>query len=287
MMRAHWRLPSLNDAAVIGAVLSRWTGASASQTPVRYRLLEDAQGEPIGDAGPLLLALDQAHWLEVEFDLPSMAHGALKNAIEIEMDRLTPFRPDEVDWTFSAKRTADGRRVRVLLAPKRFRAACGRAVEGLALRREGEIVGYIPIAQAPTRNLSPILASCALLVALVAAIAPNLQLAQAIIAADAPAAPVTQSSGRPDHPDFTPQPARALAVVTELLSDDAYLEEMQIERDRVRMSGKARDVSALLARLTASPDVIDPKVAGNITRDRQTGVNSFEISLTLVLEARR
>lgn len=279
------RLSAPLDLKRFGAVLSRW-GSGAPALPGRYRLLSHAQDEPSEGGGPLLLALAETQWMAVEIDLPSMAKAALRSAIEIEMDRLTPFRPEDVDWTFSVKRTPEGRRVRVLVAPKRFRTACRHEIEGLVLMRAGEVAGYVPLLKESTHRLALLLPSCALLVALVTALAPNVELWGALQSVEAEPAPVAQAAGRLDHPDFTPQPLRALAVVTELMSDDAYLEEMQIERDKIRMSGKAKDVSALLARLTASPNVLEPKLAGNVTRDRQSGVSSFEISLSLVLEAR-
>ena len=279
------RLSSHVDPGRIRAFLSNW-GGGAFAPPGRYRLLEDAQGEAPEGAGPLLLALGETQWMAVEIDLPPMAQAALRSSVEIEMDRLTPFRPQDVDWTFSVKRTPEGRRVRVLLAPKRFRSMCRHAIDGLLLMRGGEIAGYVPRQKETTPRLALLLPSCALLVALVTALAPNVELWGALQSVEAEPAPVARAGGRIDHPDFTPQPLRALAVVTELLSDDAYLEEMQVERDKIRMSGKAKDVSALLARLTASPNVLEPKLAGNVTRDRQSGVSSFEISLSLVLEAR-
>lgn len=76
----------------------------------------------------------------------------------------------------------------------------------------------------------------------------------------------------------------AIAVVkdlTELLPDDTWLSHMTLAGDQVSIQGYAGAASTLVERIESSPRFRNVALQSRLTRDRQTGLERFQITFAL------
>lgn len=268
------------------------------------------------------LRLRPGSLLERDVALPLAAETALDRVLQYEMDRLTPFSAAETFWSWVVTRRERARGrilLRLTLGPRApiapMLAKLAAAGAGPAVLEAAAHPGRAPAEGAGWRRINlahqgrgrartaPLLrlglTACAvLLVALVAVpfLRQSLELARldARIAALSPrvveAAQLRRAieqkaaggsvvvAARQQVGD----PLHALAAVTDALPDDTWLTDLVLEQRRLRIDGESRMAVRLIARLTASPAIVDPAFAAPVTRDDSGHADVFSISATLV-----
>jgi general secretion pathway protein L len=257
--------------------------------------------------------------LEREVVLPLAAQHDPGGVLRYELDRLTPFTPDQVFWAWQQEGRDAARgtlRLRVSLLPK---AALQAAVE--ALRRAGlPLAGLeatspdgrtraIPMGDAagvPSRRreewrrrglAAAGTACCCLAVAAVAL--PFVQQSLALAAADrhvealrprvaeaeALRRRIADAKGGQDA--FAAERARvgdalrAIAALTEILPDDTWLTELTLRQRRLTIAGRSAGAARLIGLLSADPTIRDATFAAPVTRADSGGADAFSIRAEL------
>jgi general secretion pathway protein L len=265
---------------------------------------------------PVLLRLRAGSLLERDVVLPLGEERSLDRVLQYEMNRLTPFAAAETiwGWTLIRRERAHARlHLRLTLGPRgpiasllHKLAAAGTSpalleaaprVGGEAWRRidlSGQGERTVGSGRAPRVGL----AACgALLLALIALpfLRQSLDMTSvaARIATLAPAAAevahlrrgiAARSAGgsvlataRAEVGD----PLRAIAAVTDALSDDSWLTDFVLQQRRLQIAGESRAAVQLIARLAANPATLDPSFAAPVTRDDSSHTDVFSISAEL------
>ncbi len=229
--------------------------------------------------------------------LPAAAEEDLAGVLAYEIDRLTPFRPEELhyDWRLAARRREAGRiEVELVLAP---RAEIAPAFEEIAaaglpaparldlLDAEGRPEGrnLLPPDDAPrgrlARRATPLLATAAALLALAwwlaahdarqgelarleAALADARRIARGLDAGAGPTgAEAAAALAALEAKETAPMLAAVLAAVTEVLPDDTHLERLSFETGGE--AGASLDIAGLSRDASALPALFaaDPRFA--------------------------
>jgi len=282
-------------------------GVQAPGGPVLPRLLREHPGLPVR------LRLPPERLLRRQVWLPLAAEADHLRVLGYEMDRLTPFRPDELFWTARPlRRDREAGRFELLLslvpraplaaalATLRDAGAQPAAIEVPAAG--GRPAETIPI-DAPGRR--PRLASrqhagqllagglAALVLALVvlafvrqqaaidrtagriAALQPRLLAVQALRERIRAATAGTDAidAARAHLGD----PLRVMAILTRLLPDDTYLTDLTLRDGVVTITGQSSAAVRLIPRLSGDPTFVAPAFAAPVTRIETTNADLFSI----------
>jgi general secretion pathway protein L len=267
---------------------------------------------------PVTVRLSDELGLRKVLDLPMAAKDDLDQMLRLEMDRLTPFRADEVYFAHRVLSSDPRTRrmaVELQLAPKR---ELERALETarsfgitpprveLAAGAEGSstlnLLPGEPVHGARENRLRRALALVALLLAATAVAIP-LQRQRATVAklqADVAAAraEAEESLAMRDRleqltrsaqflaGDKSRQPlvVRVLDELTRLVPDQAYITQLDIHDKTVEVQGFAATASDLIALLEQSPLFKAPEFRSPVTQDRRSGAERFHVSAELVSE---
>jgi general secretion pathway protein L len=267
---------------------------------------------PRGTDIVLLLGAEQV--LYKALDLPLVAEDGLRDLLYFELDRQTPYRPDQVRYDFrvAARNTATGRmRVDLLVAPAETveRLAARAAEWGLkpsAVTAAGvdnpadpafDLAGGAP--EAPSRGGRLGLAMLALLAAALLAVAvwqpleaqrlaaleAETALAGAREAALAAADLRDELNRRAKAGSFlvrrkneAPMLTAVLADLTRLLPDDTWLFELQVRGAVVRARGYAPTASAVLELVERGPAFRNARFTSPVTR--VPGIDAERFDLT-------
>lgn len=263
---------------------------------------------------PAVLRLGEADVLGKTVALPLAAERQLGQVLAFEMDRESPFKPEEVFWTHLILRRDRQRRqliVRLLLLP---RARVERLLA--ALEPAGIVPHWAEIGAGPDRGsriplggvegghlgrdgsrrlLWPAAAAC-LLLALGAVVTPFARQAaqfsgiEAKIAGDRAAAAeadklrqelerLSGSIGLVDSERAkTGRPLATLAALTSLLPDDSYLTEFTQQQRKVTLSGRSAAASRLIGALAGGAGLRNPVFAAPVTRIEATRSEIFSIT---------
>lgn len=268
----------------------------------------------------ILLPSEQA--LYKVLTLPVMAAADLRDALAFQIERQTPFSPDDVYFDYRVReRDADAKRVSIelVVAP---RTAVERAVS--TARRLGfdpsvvgvdELNGGDPLAfnllprsmASGTRNYRPLLA----LVLIAALFAGGWMVAQAALdgkaaKADALVERVDLARQRADklqalkaerdaliqesqflgkRKSEAPKPILFVEELTRALPDHTWLFHLQQDGTRIRLSGYTSDASSLIGLVGALPMFTDPKFGSPVTHDPRRDKDRFNIVVELNTEA--
>jgi general secretion pathway protein L len=264
---------------------------------------------------PVAVRLGDELGLRKTLDLPLAAKDDLDQMLRFEMDRLTPFRADEVYFAHRVLGSdARNRRlsVELQLAPKR---EIERVLE--AARSFGIVPSRIELAggaeNAGRLNLLPgesgystlegrlsrVLALLALLLA-VSAVAIPLQRQRATVAklqaeVTAARAEAEESLALRDRlgqltrsaqflvADKTRRPlvVQVLDELTRLVPDQAYIIQLELHGQTVELHGFAATASDLIGVLEQSPLFKAPQFRSPVTQDRRSGAERFHVSVEL------
>ena len=254
--------------------------------------------------------------LEQEIVLPLTAEPDLKRVVAYEMDRLTPFRAEQVFWTCLAGMRDTVRRrlhVRLTLVPRGRVEPVLAALRLAGLSRCGSRPGpwrdSAPghparrgrhrhargwgLASAPTRWASAacwrptaialpfILQSIALsqLDARIDALRPQAAAVEALrkqIAGGAATADVVVAARKQ-----VGTPLQSIALLTELLPDDTYVTTLGLRQRKLTVSGRSASAARLIGAMAANPMIHGPAFVAPVVRDETNGEQMFSIRADL------
>jgi general secretion pathway protein L len=255
---------------------------------------------PRAPGGTTVLRLGAADVLAKTMILPLAAGQELRQVLTFEMDRETPFKPDEIYWNHrleTADRQQDRLSVRLMLVPKARLAPLLEALDRVGIRpsraeiADGRDAGScLPFAgdgsrqHATSSRLTLAAALCCATLALAAVVIPLLRqefvlasfdrdiaIGRAAAAeADSLRQEVDRLSGSADfverERDKTGPPLAVLAAATDVMPDDTYLTEFELRGHKVTLTGQSATASRLIGALSAAGEFRNPGFAAPITR---------------------
>jgi general secretion pathway protein L len=255
---------------------------------------------PSSPGKPAVLRLGEVDVLGKTVILPLAAEREIDQALLFEMDRETPFRPDELYWNHrieAADRPNARLLVRLVLAPKTLLAPLldRLAHAGIAPVRaeigDGPDAGFwLPldgdghsIGRRVRPLVRPLAVGCALL-ALTAIVTPFVRQSITMSALDRSLATGRAAAAEADilHGEIARltgsadlvekerqkvgQPLAVLASVTRVLPDDSYLTEMQLQQRKLTMSGRSAAAARLIGAMASDSEFHNPTFAAPVTR---------------------
>jgi len=286
------------------AALGRFSPGAAGETALRAALA--------GRRGPLLVRPAPGALLVRPVELPLAAERELGQVLRYEMDRLTPFSPDDLYWGWEIERRdrARGRlHVLLFLTPKAaIEPALGTlrraGAKPAALEAPGTslLIPLDPARPGQERRRRQMLAigtsACAALalvaIALpfvlqaavahgierrIAALRPQVDQAQALrqrVANGTAGANVLAQQRA-----ATGEALAVLATVTNLLPDDTYLSELTLHGRVLTLSGQSAAAARLIQELSADPTIRDPAFIAPVTRNETARADQFSIRAEL------
>ncbi len=261
---------------------------------------------------PVVLRLAEGDVLGKTLSLPLAAERQLGQVLAFEMDRETPFAPEEVFWNHHVvrrDRKAGQVWVRLLLVPKTKLAQLLGALDHVGIRpRRIELAegpnqgGYLPLDEglgSPDHGRRWLLRralACCLILALAAAAIPFARQAIALasiereIAADRVAVAdaeklrreIDRLSGSADlvagERAKAGEPLAILAALTRLLPSDTYMTDLTQQQGKVTLAGRSASTSRLIAILSESRLLHDPAFAAPVTRMAAGRLELFTIT---------
>ena len=277
--------------------------------PVGRLALDGMPANGAARHGPVVVSLAVQPVLAREVTLPLAAERGLRTALRSEMDRLTPFRADEVFWDCRLLRRDRARGVlhaELAVVPKAALAPLLAALHRAGLTPaalEGRLADgrlrRIPLGPAGPERAPPRTwlagAACAAL-ALAVLVTPLLRQSLALQAAEAQIAGLRADMAVVDAlrrrlagDAGAPAAARAhaadtlqaLAVLTDLLPDDTVLSMLSVQHGRLRLEGQSAAATRLIGALAEEPHIRNPGFAAPVLRsDAGTDVFAIEAEFT-------
>jgi general secretion pathway protein L len=311
------------DALVITPIGSLSQGIEAVTADLRKNGKESTLGHfAVGAVGlaelpraagrATVLRLSEADVLAKNLSLPLAAERELDQVLAFEMDRETPFKPEELYWNYritASDRQAGRLSVRLLVVPKASLdlLLTDLAAVGIQPRRveiaDGPDRGfYVPLNgdgshSHPTSNrlLWPAAVSCAVL-AIAAVVTPFVRQEITIAslereinvsrAAAAEAEGLRQEIDRlsgsagfiESERDKAGRPLIVLAAATRILPDDTYLTEMELRQRKLTLSGRSAGAARLIGALAADGEFRNPGFSAPVTRLEALRAELFTIN---------
>lgn len=264
----------------------------------------------------LLLPSQQA--LYKVLTLPVMAPADLRDALSFQIDRLTPFSPDDVYFDYRVReRDKDAKRVTIelVVAPRTVveravntarRLGFDPAAVGVGKINGGDPFELNLLPRSMTtrrRNYRPLLA-IAVIAALLAGVSTVAQSAldRKEAVANALTERVTLARSRADKLQIlkderdalilqsqflsrrkgqAPKPLLFVEELTRALPDHTWLFHLQQDGTRLRLSGYTTDASSLIGLVGALPMFTDPKFGSPVTHDPRREKDRFNIIVEL------
>jgi general secretion pathway protein L len=261
----------------------------------------------------LEIRIPPGSYLRRDLDLPFAAEGSLREAVELKLDRLTPFNPDEVVFQCGVRdRDPATKRLGVWLAavpagqvhdtlewlgeppgraprpPRRAPPPDGPLVLRYALSRERRLGRGWLVAAA---NLALLVAVAVVhhqndragLLALETALAEvrrdAAEAAELAVALEQKRAAVATVH---DRRTARPPLVEVLEDLSVRLPDDTYLQRFEVRHGEARLFGISATASNLIRQLEVSPLLADVRFESSVTRDVASGRERFSIVARLV-----
>jgi general secretion pathway protein L len=249
--------------------------------------------------------------LEQEIILPLQAERDLKRVVAYEMDRLTPFRADQVLWTYLAgKRDVSRNRLhlrvtviprkrlepllaslrQVGLVPTQIEAGHSGATQRvIPLAQDQETRSWIgPRVEAYALGLCGVLAVTAIALPFVLqsfalsalderieAIKPQVaeteRLRKAIASSAATANAIVAAHNQ------VGAPLQTIALLTDVLPDDTYLTSLSLRQRKLAIAGRSAAAARLIGAMAAHPLIHNPAFVAPVIRDETNGGQMFSI----------
>jgi general secretion pathway protein L len=314
LIPAAWRGTGGEDAVIVridrldedperseGAILVRRRGAETFAAPLRFSGAAFAGAPHLATA----LRLPPGTVLRRDVRLPAAAERDLVRVLGFEMDRLTPFSPDEIFWGVGGvRRDAPGAiRLNLLIT---LRAPLENLLAALArgklrpgyVEDEGGRIALSPgLAPRKKRFYAALYGLCAVLALACVAIPVirqqnALDAAQARIDALSPAAHEAMRLRQRLSIAASGQAAVAaaqahgdalgtLAALTSALPDGTYLTDFTLKSGELTFDGESSNAAQLISLLAAAPNFQNPGFAAPVTRSINGDTDLFSIHLTV------
>ncbi|MGI9418822.1 MAG: PilN domain-containing protein [Geminicoccaceae bacterium] len=249
-------------------------------------------------------------------ELPLSAKDDLHQLLAFELDRLTPFKADNVyfAWRIKDADSKTGRmKVALEVAPKvivdralDLASAHGRDIDRVELECTGtdcEPLDLLPRnhGDKPAGNWLSRLLRLTTLILLAVAIALPIRkqmtvidrleaeiatvraLAEESLVLREQLAFISDEAGfLADTRSSRPTMTEALAELTRLIPDQSHMLQLRISDRSVDLNGLAEKASDLLAILDESPMLTSPRFKSPVTKDQRSGKERFQISVDLL-----
>ena len=258
---------------------------------------------------PLVLVLPGTWVLERHLSLPIAAAENLRKVLEYELDRLTPFSAEQVYLDFRKEGLSEEGGtigVRLVLVPRQrvddwldLLRAAGIPVDGIQVDGFWEGINLLPPEQRPRPSVKRILwrsLPAVLVVALVIAslalplwqkrkITMELQAREAMLRNKADKVLMLRQRLESKTRDVlhvreqwqsAPPVLDILSLLTNLLPDHTYLQQMNIKGNELTIRGLSGQASSLIALLENSPAFEEPRFLSPVTQQR--GKELFHLS---------
>jgi general secretion pathway protein L len=319
------------DPAGADALLISPIGPVEHATAVRLVLRRNGKELPLGElplgadelgdgpraqGRPILLRLPKAAFLEKHLVLPLAAQSNLDQALAFEMDRETPFAPEEVYWTRMVEATdrrRDQLRVRLVLLPKLHLESLLDALGASGIApRWAEVDGagsdrvMVPLAGDGSRLrdrsqqlLWPAAACCALL-ALAAIATPFVRQSIQLAALDREVRSARVTANEAEglrreidrlarsadlahrEMDKAGRPLEIVAALTQIIPDDTYLTDLELRERKLSLTGRSARAANLIGALAADGRFRNPAFAAPVTRLAALHAEVFSIVAEVV-----
>jgi general secretion pathway protein L len=278
----------------------------------RHALLVRVNTE-IGGNPRVVLVVPNNAGLQRDAELPLAAEAHLAAVCANELERWTPWRPDQAVFSVNVRERseAEGKLLIELAAVPRFvfsRSAellkdSGLLLVGLLRERPDQSPQFIevePESEGSRKVLrrarvAGIMAACGIVLLVAGALTYKLitierlnqrlaeiggEVEEAQKLAES-AKRLTYQARYADEVKLSrASPITVLNGLTELLPDDCWLEALSMEGDKLTMQGRARDALSLLKLLNSSGRFQDVKFESEVIRDAEGGLDTFNISAT-------
>ena len=272
-------------------------------------------------SNPVVLRLPGDRVLRRRLDLPWAAEPDLREALYFQIDRQTPFTPDEVYFDFEVvARDAEAKRltVEVTVIPRTIvDDAVARAERwGLApdivdvVDRDADAAPRVNLlpggsVTGPGAGASPVNLLLVLVAAALVAAAVYIPLDRRQAAADALVARIMIAKVeaqatlrlrkevdalRKERAFLDDQRRGAFSAVTlldeltHILPDKTWLFELKVTADEARIAGYAPTASSLIGLIDKSPKLRGPRFRSSVTQDPRTGLERFNMSFQIAPE---
>lgn len=266
----------------------------------------------------LVLRFPAGRALRTPVTLPLAAEKNLAEVIGFEFERLVPFSHSDVYYAYRAlarDKQAQQLRLELVVLPRAEVAKLSATVDALGLRVAGlEVaepgietrVTSIPLGDRDTgsatqggRRIVLGLSAAAAVLAVLCLVVPfwrasatiatlRPEMAEARQQAETAVALQKQIEAKRQEQQFLTDRKRAMPTVTELLAaltglipDDAYLTEMTINGDHVRLVGAANSATALLTLIDQSPSFRGAAFQSPIVQDPRLNRERFDITASI------
>jgi general secretion pathway protein L len=321
------RRRGLKDALVLEPAISPATAVTGFTVSRRWRRREQhvgyiESGTDGVDAAKLLrvrqwrvvaLRLPAGLLLRLQVKLPLADEPDLDGVLRRQMDRITPFRPEQVFWSWRIDRRDRSRgllQVTVCLVPRGLiqpgltaLARAGIAPTRLEIGQAGEISEVVSLpapADRTGRRTQVLLAAFCGALAVVALVLPFVLQANdlaavnaAIVALETSVAHARDLQQRIDsnsatNDAITAEEARVgdivqtVAALTNILPDDTHLTKLTSRQHRLTITGRSAGAAGLIAMLAAHPSIRNPAFTGPVTRTGSDSDDLFVIQADLV-----
>jgi len=266
---------------------------------------------------PSILVLGETEVLRKTLTLPLATERALRQTLAFEMDRETPFKSEELFWTYRVVQRDRQRGQLVVRLAMLPRASIAALLQGLAQAgirpNRAEFGGaehrgwFIPLdddADNPAddrgrRIRVPAIAALAAGLVLAIVITPFVlqgvalsDLDRDIAAGQAAAAragtlrdEINQVTAQIDLVENerreSGRPLATLAALTRLLPTDTYLTELQQQQRKLTLNGRSANVAHVIPALSAGNELLNPAFAAPVTRIEAQKLDAFTITAEL------
>lgn len=282
----------------------------------RQSLLSRVDAVAPGNKRVVLLIPEDAG-LQRQIELPIAAEGHLETVAANELDRWTPWRPDQAVFSvkIAERSQSTGKLVAELTAVPHFVFAqaaellreSGLTLIGVLRARRDRPSQFVEVeAESGSSLRFRGLKIGALALAGGIVVFLGVAFAYKIIAINALDARLTEIAGDVTSVQKLVEESRALSLragyadeikntrpsaivvlnnLSVMLPDDCWLEQLSIEGDKLLIQGHARDALSLLPLLNASGQFSDVKFESEIVTDPEAGSVSFNLSATALPHA--
>jgi general secretion pathway protein L len=258
----------------------------------------------------ILLRPPRGALLETHLHLPLAAAPDLRSVIGYEINRTTPFEPHQIYWTWTVEardRTVGRIRVRLSLVPKApllpllaALAQVGLSPSALEAVSSDDRRCMIPLRKdeasaswkhRTANTLAAACGVCAIVAVLlpfsqqwivldrvenrIATLQPQVMQVQAIrqrIAAER-----VGRDGIAQERAKLGNTLKVLSVVTDLLPDDTFLQELSLHQRQLTVSGRSSAAARLIATMASNPTFLDPGFSAPVRHNEVARADEFSI----------
>jgi general secretion pathway protein L len=257
---------------------------------------------------PVVLALPEDLAMRSVLTLPDTARRSLDQVLDVEIERLTPFKSQDVAVAREIQSDADGQiRVELTIVPRHRVEECLAPLLAAGIRVDHVVVGRASVERAseldlragagteyqPSRDWLPALVTAALLVAAVVSpfVEQEQRIKELVTTLDAlrPKADAVmrlarevnileaRDRGLRSFAESRVSMTALLEETTRVLPDDTWLVRYQFGESKLNLEGRSSSATSLVNQLSASAWLADIQFQAPVTRDPSTGADRFRL----------